>query len=54
MADTPGQPPVVAESAQTHTPLDPRAGGLVFVQGHAEELRQRRQSQPPPAPASSV
>ena len=26
MADTSGQPPVVTESMQTHTPLDPRAG----------------------------
>ena len=25
MADTPGQPPMVAESLQTHTPPDPRA-----------------------------
>ena len=31
MADAPGQPPVVAESAQTHTPPDPRAGALAFA-----------------------
>ena len=54
MADAPGQPPVVAESAQTHNPPDSHAGALVFAQGHAEELRQRWQSQPPPAPASLV
>ena len=41
MADALGQPPVVAESAQTHTPPDPRAGALAFAQVHAEELRQR-------------
>ena len=28
MADAPGQPSVVAESLQTHTPLDPRAEAL--------------------------
>ena len=54
MVDAPGQPPVVVESAQTHTPLDPRAGALVSVQAHAEELRQRRQNQPLPAPTQSV
>ena len=42
MADTLGQPPVIAESAQTHTPPDPHAGALAWAQGHAEELRQRR------------
>ena len=26
MADAPGQPPVVVESAQTHTPPDPHVG----------------------------
>ena len=54
MVDALGQPPVIAESAQTHTPLDPCVGDLVFVQGHAEELRQWWQNQPPPAPACSV
>ena len=28
MADAPGQPPVVVESLQTHTPLDPRVDAL--------------------------
>ena len=54
MADAPGQQSVVVESVQTHTPPDPRAGALVFVQAHAEELRQWRQNQPPPALARSV
>jgi len=44
MVDALGQLPVVAESAQTHTPLDPRAGALVLAQGHTEELRQWRQN----------
>ena len=38
MADGPGQPPVVAESAQTHTPSDPRAEALASAQAHVEEL----------------
>ena len=38
MADASGQPPVVAESVQTNTPSDPRAGALTFAQEHAEEL----------------
>ena len=42
MADALGQPLVVVESAQTHTPLDPHAEALVSAQAHAEELRQRR------------
>ena len=54
MADAPGQPPVVAESLQTHTPLDPRAEALTCAQEHGEELRQRRQNQPSPAPTYSV
>ena len=54
MADAPGQPPVVTESLQTHTPLDPHAGTLALTQEHGEELRQRRQNQPPPAPARSA
>ena len=29
MADAPGQLPVVAESLQTHTPLDPHADALI-------------------------
>ena len=42
MEDTSGQPPVVAESLQTHTPLDPRVGPLTWAREHGEELRQRR------------
>ena len=42
MADAPGQPPVVAESLQTHTPPDPRAGALALTQEHSKELRQQR------------
>ena len=44
MADTLGQTPMVAESMQTHTPLDLCAGALTFAQEHAEELQQRRQN----------
>ena len=47
MADAPGQSLVVAESIQTHTPPDPCVGALMFRQGHAEELLQRRHNQPP-------
>ena len=54
MADASRQPSVVAESLQTHTPLDPRTDALACAQKHGEELRQRRQNQPPPAPACSV
>ena len=45
---------MVEESLQTRTPLDLRAGALALAQEHAEELRQRWQNQPPPAPAHSV
>ena len=38
MADALGQPSVVVESVQTHTPLDPHVGALTLAQGHAEEL----------------
>ena len=54
MADALGQPPVVVESLQTHTPLDPHAKALACALEHGEELRQRRQSQLPPALARSV
>ena len=54
LATHPEQPPVVVESMQTHTPLDPHVGALTFTQGHAEVLRQRRQNQPPPMPTRSV
>ena len=42
MMDAPGQPPVVVESLQTHTPPDPHADALMCAQAHGEELRQRR------------
>ena len=54
MEYAPGQPPVVAESLQTHTPPDPRAGALALSQEHAKELRQQRQNQLPPVPVRSV
>ena len=54
MVDAPGQPPVVVESVQTHTPPDPHAGALVWAREHVEQLRQRRQNQPPPTPTHSV
>ena len=38
MADALGQPPVVTESLQTHTPLDPRPEALACVQERGEEL----------------
>jgi hypothetical protein len=40
MVDAVGQ--VVAESLQTHTPLEHRAGALMLAQEHNEELRQRQ------------
>ena len=40
MADALGQPPMVEESLQTHTPPNPHVGALVFVQEQAKELRQ--------------
>ena len=54
MADAPGQPPMVAKSLQIHTPPDPRTEALTCAQEHGEELRQRRQSQLPPALAHST
>ena len=54
MVDALGQPLVVVESTQTHTPPDPRARDFASTRAHAEELRQWRQNQPPPAPAHSV
>ena len=38
MADALGQLPVLAESLQTHTPLDPRAKALARAQEHGKEL----------------
>ena len=54
MADAPGQPPVVVESLQTHTPSDPHADALACAQAHGEELRQRWQNQPPLVSARSA
>ena len=54
MADAPRLRLVVVESVQTHTPPDPRVGALLSTQAHAEELRQRRQNQPPSAPVPLV
>ena len=51
MADALGQPPVVTESLQTHTPSDPRAETPTPTQEHGGELRQQRLNQPPTAPA---
>jgi len=48
MADALGQPSMIAESLQTHTPLDPHAEALAHAQEHGEELRQRWKSQLPP------
>ena len=48
MVDALGQPLVVVESLQTHTPLDHHVGALPLAQKHDEELRQRLQNQPPP------
>ena len=42
MVDDLRQPPVVAESLQTHTPLDPCAEALMHAHEYGEELRQRR------------
>ena len=39
MVDALGQPPVVVESMQTHTPPNPCVGALASTQAHAEELR---------------
>ena len=39
MADALGQPPVVMESWQTHTPLNPHAQALACAQEHGEELQ---------------
>jgi hypothetical protein len=49
MADAPGQLPVLVETEDTHTPPDPRAHALANAQVHGEDIRQRRQRQPPPA-----
>ena len=41
MADAPGHPPVEAESSQTHTPPDPRAGTPALTWEHGEEPHQQ-------------
>ena len=54
VADALGQPSVVVESLQTHTPPNPHAGSLALAQEHVKELQQWRQNQPPPAPVRSM
>ena len=54
MVDAPGQPPVVTESLQTHTPLDPHAETPALSREHGEELRQQWLHQPPTVPARSA
>ena len=49
MVDVLGQPPMVVESMQIHTPPDPHAKALAHAQEPDEELLQRQQSQTPPA-----
>ena len=51
MADAPGQPPVVMESLQTHTPSDPHVESPTLSWEHGEELRRQWLHQPPTAPA---
>ena len=42
MVDALGQPPVVAESLQTHTPPNPHAGDLASVREHGRTSRHLR------------
>ena len=49
MADALGQPPVVTESLQSHTPPDPHAETTELTREHGEELRQQWLHQPPTA-----
>ena len=42
MVDAPGQPPVVTESLQTHTPLDPGVETPELTREHDKELQQQR------------
>ena len=44
MAHALGQPLVVSESLQTHSPPDPRMDALVCAQEHGKEQRQRLQN----------
>jgi hypothetical protein len=49
MADVQGRQPFPVETEDTHTPLDPHAKAQANAQAQGEDLRQRRQHQPPPA-----
>jgi hypothetical protein len=49
MAKMQGRQPAPVETEDMHTPPDPRAQALANAQAHGEDLRQRRQHQPPPA-----
>ena len=54
MADALGQPPVVTESLQTHTPPNPHAETPALSQEPDKELRQQWLHQPPTALARSA
>ena len=54
MVDALGQPSVVTEYLQTHTPPDPHAKTIELTREHGEELRQQRLNQPPTTPAPSA
>jgi hypothetical protein len=49
MADMQGRQPAPVETEDTHTLPDLCAQALANAQAHGEDLRQRRQHQPPPA-----
>jgi hypothetical protein len=48
VADVQGRQPVPVETEYTHTLPGPRAQALANAEAHGEDLRQRRQHQPPP------
>ena len=54
MTDALGQPPVVTESLQTHSPPDPHAETPALSRKLGEELRQQWLHQPPTVPARST
>ena len=54
MVDALGQPPLVTESLQTHTPPDPHAETPLLTREHGEELQQQRLNQPPTTLARST
>ena len=54
MVDALGQPPLVTESLQTHTPSDPRAETPALTREHGEELQQQWLNQPPTTPVRSA